>query len=287
MSRAAMSHMPRVLGVIVAGITVCLSLLVPLSHPTGAASPATQVRIGLFGDSLAVQAEPYFNLLVDATGAAKVTDFTYGGTAACDWLPDMRRFARSARPQAVLLEFIGNTFSPCMLGCAAGSQTSVRRYCSAVSTAIQVFLSVGTHVFLIGTPITRTQWLDHDPDWDALNQAFAALAAEHPDHVTFVDAGRAVEGPHHSFVSALRCMAFEPCTGPREGKVGTDIVRSPDGVHFCPVEVAFGAGLVSRCPVYSSGAFRFAAAMAAPLMREFPILQTRAWGGPARYGAPP
>ena len=40
-----------------------------------------------------MQAEPYFNFLVQAGGKAKVTDFSYGGTAACDWLSKMRKYA--------------------------------------------------------------------------------------------------------------------------------------------------------------------------------------------------
>jgi hypothetical protein len=46
-------------------------------------------RVVIFGDSLTYQAEPYFNLLVQADGKAAVSDFAFGGTAACDWLPKM------------------------------------------------------------------------------------------------------------------------------------------------------------------------------------------------------
>lgn len=249
------------------GLVLCLVFVTQLlPPPTSGASP---VRIGLFGDSLAFQAEPYFNLLVQAGGKATVSDFAYGGTAACDWLPDMREFARTEHPQAVVLEFIGNTFTPCMHGCPASSPAAVSRYCSDVSTAIQVFLAVGTHVFLEGTPITRSQWVDHDSDWDALNEAFAALAAKHPKGVTYVDAGSSVEGPHQSFVWTLPCLFFEPCTGPTVAGVRTNVVRSPDGVHFCPGESGNASGQVNHCEGYSSGAFRFAAAMAGPVIRKF------------------
>lgn len=252
-------------------LALCPILFSTTPHAASAANP---VRVGLFGDSLSVQAEPYFNLLVGASGKAKVSDFTYGGTAACDWLPDMRRFARTAHPRAVVLEFIGNTFSPCMLGCAAGSRTAVHLYCSAVSQAIDSFLAAGTHVFLAGTPITRTQWTSHDRNWDQLNKAFAAMAAQHPARVTYVDAGTSVEGRHHSFVSTLPCLYFEPCNGPTVAGVRTNVVRSPDGVHLCPKENANAKGQVSRCPGYSSGAFRFGAAMAGPVIRDLHLSTT-------------
>lgn len=236
---------------------------------------AAPVRIGLFGDSLAYQAAPYFDLLVQAGGKARVSDFSYGGTAACDWLPAMRHFARTSHPQAVVLEFIGNTFSPCMLGCAAGSHTAVHLYCSAISEALQSFLAVKTHVFLAGTPITRSEWIDHDRSWDDLNRAFATLAAEYPKRVTYVDAGNAVEGPDHTYVATMPCLYFEPCNGPTVKGVRTNEVRSPDGVHFCPEEIAGAAGIVSPCDEYSSGAFRFAAAMAGPVIRELHLGSTR------------
>ena len=43
------------------GVVLILALLVPLSPSAASSRP---VRVGLFGDSLAVQSEPYFNLLV-------------------------------------------------------------------------------------------------------------------------------------------------------------------------------------------------------------------------------
>ena len=249
------------------GVTLLLMVLVPMS--ASAASGRRPVRVGLFGDSLAVQSEPYFNYLLQAGGKATVSDFAYGGTAACDWLPKMRKYAQKAHPRAVVVEFVGNTFTSCMSGCPLGSRVAVNRYCSDISTAIQAFLRVGAHVFLIGTPISRTEWISHDSGWDALNVAFASLAAKHRRHVTYIDAGKAVEGPHQAFVWTLPCLSFEPCTGPTIAGVRSDVVRSPDGVHFCPDQSGNVVGQVTRCAVYSSGAFRFAAAMAGPVIREF------------------
>jgi hypothetical protein len=46
-------------------------------------------------------------------------------------------------------------------------------------------------------------------------------------------------------------------------------VRSPDGTHFCPTSSGGANGLVGRCAAYSSGAFRYASAMAAPIRADF------------------
>jgi hypothetical protein len=256
------------------GVALVFVVVLAPTCPSGG-SEKKMVRVGLFGDSLAVESEPYFNLLVQAGGKAEVTDFAYGGTAACDWLSKMRKYARSEHPQTVVFEFIGNTFTACMKGCLFGSPAAVALYCSAISTAINVFLGLGTHVFLIGTPITRSEWIAHESKWDALNLAFAALAAKHPARVTYVDGGEAVEGPDQSFVSTLPCLSFEACTGPTVAGVRTNVVRSPDGIHFCPNQVGNAVGVVPGCDTYSSGAFRFAAAMAGPIIRKFGLAEAR------------
>jgi hypothetical protein len=149
-----------------------------------------------------------------------------------------------------------------------------------MSEAIHLFLAVGTRVFLEGAPIDYTEWISHDRHWNTLNRAFALLASRYPGRVTYVDAGRAVEGSGGSFAWTLACLTFEPCNGPIIGGVHTDVVRSPDGVHFCPVSGASTDGRVTRCDVYSSGAFRFAAAMATPVIHELRLQQDPNLNGP-------
>ncbi len=65
-----------------------------------------------------------------------------------------------------------------------------------------------------------------------------------------------------AFSWTLPCLPTEPCTGP----TGTDVVRAPDGVHFCPTGEDTFRGYFAVCNVYASGAFRFAAAMLGPAL---------------------
>jgi len=252
--------------VIVLFLVVSGGALAVVSAPP--ASDPGPVRVVLFGDSLAYEAAPYFDDLIQAGGHATVRNFVFGGTAVCDWLPDMRSVATS-RPQVAVMEFAGDAFTSCMRGCPAGSSAAVSRYCVDTTEAIHLFLAAGTHVYLEGAPIDYSQWVTHDSHWDDLNRAFSALATGYPGRVTYVDAGDAVEGPGHSFSWTLPCLSFEPCTGPVVAGVRTDVVRSPDGVHFCPAHGGNAQGRVSPCDVYSSGAFRFAEAMAAPVIEDF------------------
>ena len=84
-----------------------------------------------------------------------------------------------------------------------------------------------------------------------------------------MDAGAAVEGPGGTFAWTLPCMATEPCTGPVVGGVPSNTVRSPDGADFCPIPVVGPPAQAGSCPVYSSGAFRYASAMASPVERRY------------------
>jgi hypothetical protein len=68
-------------------------------------------------------------------------------------------------------------------------------------------------------------------------------------------------------VQTLPCLAVEPCIGPVIDGVPSNDVRAPDGAHFCPVESGDQNGVINGCPIYSSGAFRYANAMVEPLAR--------------------
>ncbi|HEY6473188.1 MAG TPA: hypothetical protein VIY26_09875 [Acidimicrobiales bacterium] len=126
-------------------------------------------------------------------------------------------------------------------------------------STIKIFAPGGAHVYLVGAPITKKQL--SVPNWKTLNLQYAAIAAADPKHVTYVNAGSAVEGPGGTFTATLPCLAGQPCTGPTVNGVPSNVVRSTDGTHFCPAKEGDVHGVVERCIVYSSGAYRFAAAM--------------------------
>src|SRR5689334_25265552 len=58
---------------------------------TGGVVPRQEpLRVALYGDSLAFEARDHFTAALTATGQAEVRTATYGGTAICDWLGQMR-----------------------------------------------------------------------------------------------------------------------------------------------------------------------------------------------------
>jgi hypothetical protein len=209
-------------------------------------------RVDLFGDSLGYQAEPYLDMLFAETHEYTVSNYTYGGTATCDWLRSMA-IAAAQRPQVVLLVFSGNAFTPCMGGVTLRSVAYYDLYTTYTKRALSIFSSVNAHVFLVGIPVDESSVAG----WARLDDIYRQLAQANPLTATYVDAGASVETATGGFTWTLPCMTIEPSCGPD----GTNVVRSPDGIHFCPDGTPAARGVTGPCDEYSPGAFRFALAM--------------------------
>ena len=220
-------------------------------------APPGPPRVIVYGDSLASEAGGDFASLASDYGASAQIR-TYPGTATCDWLATMAADARAWQPTAVVLAFSGDAFTPCMTGYELGTPQYYAKYESDTQTAISIFRAFGTKVVLAGLPLDASASLSQNVM--QLNQVYQSLAAGNVG-VTYDDAGQAVEA-NGQFTWTLPCLPGEPCTGPP----GTNVVRAPDGVHFCPDGHTTMDGGLEECDVYSSGALRFAAAMLAPAL---------------------
>jgi hypothetical protein len=98
-----------------------------------------------------------------------------------------------------------------------------------------------------------------------VNAMYEAIAAEYPG-VFYVDAGAAVLD-YGRWTPSLPCLPTEPCTGGTDLlDRGFNLVRAPDGGHFCPASEDAKRGVVAACPTWSSGAYRYGNAMAAPVL---------------------
>ncbi len=192
------------------------------------------------------------------TGRYIVSNNTYGGTATCDWLGKMAA-AAAEHPAAAILVFSGNAFTPCMDGAVIRSSHYYGLYIRYTDEAIRTFSAVGVHVYLVGTPIDQSSV----PGWDRLDHIYRQMAEANPRSVTYVDAGTAVESRSGGFTWQLPCMSIEPSCGPN----GTDVVRSPDGIHFCPDGNPATRGVTGPCDEYSPGAFRFALAIVSAITK--------------------
>jgi hypothetical protein len=122
----------------------------------------------------------------------------------------------------------------------------------------------GVRVILVGAPMDAAARLNNNIE--RLNTAYTILAASIRG-VSYVDAGQSVLA-NGRFTWTLPCLQSEPCNGPG----GTNVMRSPDGIHFCPTGRTTIQGPYSVCDVYSSGAYRFATAMLVPALQK-PVLR--------------
>ncbi len=233
----------------------------PAPDPIG---PLTRPAVVLYGDSLGWEARHAFADSFADRPDVEVYTRTFGGTAICDWLAAMADDAASLAPGIVVIEFSGNNFTPCMHGTDGVPVTGpaiAERYAVDASAVIATFAPIGTHVVFASAPLSG-------PTPQAvgrINDVYRAVAARH-DGVWFADAGAAVlSGDEYTIT--LPCLSSEPCEGGYNSDgLPVNVVRAPDGIHFCPVSGEAVAGVTDDCPVWSSGAYRYGRALAQPVI---------------------
>jgi hypothetical protein len=232
------------------GIIALLTATDPVSEQRVAAAADEVV---LVGDSLAQETSPY---LERQLGSTPLVEQYWGGTAPCDWLgKDFHATAESV----VVISFTGNSLTPCMEdedGTYLHGEALIDKYWADVGALVVAIRSTGARVVLVGQPQrgpAATAGTEAAIEVEGINAMYAALAKA--DGVSFVDAGAAVETPDGDFATTLPCLPGEvEC-----GILGDNVVRNDDGVHLC-----YGTK-PDPCAEYSSGAYRFAAAIASAL----------------------
>jgi hypothetical protein len=237
-----------------------------IEHATAASANADDASVVLYGDSLAWEAEAEFTHALHDAGIARVWTRTYGGTAICDWFDEMQSDADEIRPSVVVVEFSGNALTPCMTderGNSLGLDRDAHRakYREDVRRVLGIFASSGTHVIFAGAPTSLRAEATHDPGPRWFNQMYATLPIRFAD-AGYVDAGASVLR-NGRWTATLPCLPSEPCVGGTDAEgVAVNVVRAPDGGHFCPGAPDADRGVTTGCPVWSSGAYRYARAMA-------------------------
>ena len=187
--------------------------------------------VTLYGDSLASESQAFFREALVGAGIKDVHTRTFGGTAPCDWLEEMRHDAGTLHPTIVVIEFAGNALTPCMHD-ANGAQLTggdyYAKYFEDTTEALSLFLPIHARVYLVGAPLSRQAAETHNPDGGRLNTLYAELST--PRFIKYVDAGAAVLD-HGAWTSVLPCLPDEPCTG---GTVatGTQVNVVPRGRRY-------------------------------------------------------
>ena len=246
-------------------------------------------RVVLYGDSLAWESRNLFSSALAGAGVTQVTQRTLGGTAICDFFAQMRIDQATLDPDAVVIEFSGNAITPCMKnldGTALSGAALLGQYAHDARQALAIFAPGGTLVYFVGAPINRREAATHDHFTDELHAIDAAVAASSPVG-RYVDAGAAITD-HGAWTPTLPCLGGEPCTGGLDAS-GTpvNVVRAPDGAHFCPTGHPAVRGVTGDCSVWSGGAWRFATAMADPIPIDLASAVRLSSAGSASLAVPP
>jgi hypothetical protein len=225
--------------------------------------------VAVFGDSLITQAK--LDLAADLS-KLDVVQHSDPGVAACHYLAVVRSFLRTHRPKVAVIEFWGNDNkdTSCVNRFAMQSAGYDANYQRTISTMVREFVDAGTHVFLVGTIPDATEVATADTKWDRLNRIYAGIAASyHHDVVSFVNVQQVIELDGH-FTWYLPCLPHEQsCDDAFPAlrsllPVGDNVVRSIDGLHFCPDYPTTPHHYydIEFCDTYSSGEFRYASFIA-------------------------
>ena len=120
--------------------------------PTHVIAPdISHARVVLWGDSLSVESGSYFRQALQRQGVRQVLTRTWGGTAVCDWLSDMRNIATTWHPTLAVVVFNGNTLTPC-----ARRAPQLTEYSQDLGSAISILRAAGVRVVL-----ASTSWKQH------------------------------------------------------------------------------------------------------------------------------
>ncbi len=238
------------------------------------ASEPAHLRVTVVGDSLT---HDITGQLVSGATARKfdLTVESFPGLALCGMFDAIKAEAAKA-PDVLVIESAGNinAYTPCAFidGKVPSGQPYLDLYEADLAAAVSDARSVspGTRVLVVGVPPLipadradsagmvadgpGTEWAS-----DRLNEIYRRDAA--PLGYAFADAGSSVAAGG-LWTDTLPCLAGEPCVGhafdPGRAAEGTNIVRSPDWLHFCPAQLRVAT---ESCPVYASGAFRYSTAV--------------------------
>jgi peptidoglycan/LPS O-acetylase OafA/YrhL/lysophospholipase L1-like esterase len=208
--------------------------------------------VSFYGDGTLNEVTPLVGDLLADRHDLRVLARTADGSSLCDlaaWFGS--DLGTENRPVLAVLETNGGAFTECMAAARpsdAGEAAFYAKYRSDFRRFFATAESADVPVVVVAPPPSPDPRVRvvHENLWRIAEEEAAAF-----DDVVLMTAARDAVGGA-SFVASLPCRENEE--GPAGCVDGEIPVRSPDGVSFCPTGYVTGA----PCPVYSSGASRYA-----------------------------
>jgi hypothetical protein len=221
----------------------------------------------LFGDSLAFQSQSAFIARMHRRApGTRVDASTFPATALCDYRKAISAELLRRRPQVVVLEFSGNSVTPCMRDSSGellpiGSARWRARYLDDLRAVLTAAAGAGAQVVWATAPPVRTPTGPENYP-RLLAGAARRLAATNPT-LRVADTGMALTSGDRSFTASLPCRADEGAFC-RAGRIAA---RADDGLHF---DCHGAPGPLGGCLGYSAGGRRFGEAMADAAIANVP-----------------
>jgi hypothetical protein len=245
-----------------------LPLLVALVF-VGLAVPAQAApgdRVLVYGDSLTAEARPYIEGFVADVGHTHALVRGAPGGATCDLFDLMGYDATHERPTVVVIQFSGNNLTRCMKDRQGRSLTGdawLAKYRADTIHAIELLRRTGATIWLGTSPVGFLADVHHEDEVYRIAAMYRQVAARYPN-VHVAESATSVLAFGRYWTRTLPCLRNEPCTQVDANAQRVNQVRANDGVHFCPVPYPNGG----TCPVWASGAMRFAVGLVLPGLRQ-------------------
>ena len=218
----------------------------PLNVPADV-EPAT---VDFFSDSIGFESVEFLRGELDSRGDQLGQYAGFPGAALCDFVDELADRATDSEVDIVAVQFLGNfidrTCIESRVADFADEQALVDAYLDDITAVVKSFEQSSTQlVIVIGPePVASSAYTRR------IAEGYRRIAAERG--VPVIDSTEGLRDAAGVVQPHLLCGPGEDCDD-----AGLVTVRSPDGIHLCPV--SYQAGAV--CPTHSPGASRFARAV--------------------------
>jgi hypothetical protein len=193
----------------------------------------------------------------------------FPGLAVCDWLPKLKSDLNTYHPAVVLMAFAGDSATQCMMDrhgkpLVPGSSAYLARYRADINAFFEKVTATGAEVVFVEYPPLR------DPGSNAALTEIIAIAKTLAGHYQGVSIATTVRS---QLSQSGRYIGYAPCLHTESVQMGcthghiairTNVSGPGSGIHLCPVVPP--NVFPWRCPIYSSGEYRFGTAIAATAM---------------------
>lgn len=213
-----MSHSRTIAAI--AALVALFSTLLQVPASAGESPTNERLRVAVFGDSLIYESQDQIGFWMSLADI-EVQFVTLGGLAPCDFIEVAERVAADFGPDVVIMNFTGNSLSPCMDAAVPLSAQYLDSYRSDAAELTAIFADRGSRVWW-------TESLPHKTRFNRrVAKALDEIYATTPGISGMIPVEEYFTTKRGRYAKRVPCrFAWERC---RRGRVR---VRALDGAHL-------------------------------------------------------